>query len=79
MAWAELYDILMGLSLPKLEDLFGSAPSQPALAALDFEELRPVVRSIQRTDPGRDPPLTAPSPGKLAANDLSNGAVELLR
>lgn len=77
--YAELFDTAMGLAVPKLEDLFGPVPSQRTLAALDFEALRPVVTSIQRMDPGDDPPLLAPSPSKLAANDLSDDAAGMLR
>jgi hypothetical protein len=79
MAYAELFDAVMGLAVPKLEDLFGPVPSQRTLTALDFEALRPVVTSIQRMDPGDDPPLLAPSPSKLAANDLSDDAAGMLR
>ncbi|UWR33521.1 hypothetical protein K3759_00035 [Sulfitobacter sp. W027] len=77
--YAELFDTAMGLAVPKLEDLFGPVPSQRTLASLDFEALRPVVTSIQRMDPGGAPPLLAPSPSKLAANDLSDDAAGMLR
>ncbi|MCZ4262715.1 hypothetical protein O4G76_17910 [Limimaricola sp. G21655-S1] len=77
--YAELFDTAMGLAVPKLEDLFGSVPSQRTLAALDFEALRPVVTSIQRMNPGGDPPLLAPSSSKLAANDLSEDTAGMLR
>ena len=77
--YAELFETAMGLAVPKLEDLFGPVPSQRALADLDFETLRPVVNSIQRMDPGDDPPLLAPSPSKLAANELSDDAAGMLR
>ena len=79
MAYSELFDTVMGLPVPKLEDLFGPVPSQRTLAALDFEALRPVVTSIQRMEPPSDPPLAGPSPTKLAANDLSDDAAGMLR
>lgn len=79
MAYAELFETVMNLPTPKLEDLFGTVPSQRTLADLDFEALRPVVVAIQRMDPDDHPPLLAPSPSKLAANDLSDDAAGLLR
>ena len=71
MSYSELFEIVMGLTVLKLEDLFGSVPTQRTLADLDYEALRPVIKAIQRTDPGVDPPLAAPSPEKISANDLS--------
>lgn len=79
MAYAELLGVVMGLTIPQLEDLFGGVPSQRTMAALDFEALRPVITSIQRMEPGNDPPLTAPSPTKITANDLSHDAAGMLR
>ena len=79
MSYAELFDAVMGLTVTQLEDLFGAVPSQRTLAALDFAALRPVVTSIQRMDPDDEPPLLAPSPSKLAANDLSDDAAGMLR
>jgi hypothetical protein len=49
------------------------------MAQLDYEALRPVVTLIRKLDPGDNPPLSAPSPTKLKANDLSDDAAELLR
>lgn len=79
IGYPELFEIVMGLTAQKLEDLFGAAPTQHALAQLDFDALRPVVTLIQRLDPDDNPSLSAPSPSKLKANDLSNDAAELLR
>lgn len=64
---------------PKLADLFGLAPTQDTLAKLEFEKLQPVISSIQRMAPDENPPLTAPSPEKIQANDLSDAAADLLR
>jgi len=79
IAYAELFNIVMGLTAVQLEDLFGSAPSQRTLAALDFEALRPVITLIQRQQPDEDAPVKAPSQTKLEANELSRDAAELLR
>ena len=48
----------MTLSIPQLEDLFGSVPSQRTMAQLDYEALRPVVTLIQKLNP--DDNLTKP-------------------
>jgi hypothetical protein len=36
----ELYNLALGLQLHQLEDLFGTAPSLPALDGVGFEQLR---------------------------------------
>lgn len=77
--YPELFVVVMTLPVPQLEDLFGSVPSQRTMAQLDYEALRPVVSLIQKLTPDDNPPLTAPSPAKLNANDLSDDAAELLR
>jgi hypothetical protein len=77
--YAELFAVVMALPVPQLEDLFGSVPSQRTMAQLDYEALRPVVSLIQKLTPDDNPPLSAPSPAKLSANDLSDDAAELLR
>lgn len=79
IGYPELFDVVMGLSVMQLEDLFGSVPSQRTMAQLDYEALRPVVALIHKLEPDDTPPLSAPSPSKLRANDLSNDAAELLR
>lgn len=75
----EMRDVVMGLKLHELEDLFGGAPSQRTLEKLDFAALRPVIIAIQRRKPEAEPPLNAPSPGKLESNSLSTDAAGLLR
>ncbi|ATF04085.1 hypothetical protein PhaeoP75_04487 (plasmid) [Phaeobacter gallaeciensis] len=77
--YSELFAVVMALSVPQLEDLFGSVPSQRTMAQLDYEALRPVVSLIQKLSPDDNPPLSAPSASKLDANDLSADAAELLR
>lgn len=77
--YPELFAIVMALSVPQLEDLFGSVPSQRTMAQLDYEALRPVVSLIQKLSPDDNPPLSAPSASKLDANDLTADAAELLR
>ncbi|WP_439144267.1 ABC-three component system protein [Planktotalea sp.] len=79
MSYTELFAIVMVLTQPQLVDLFGAAPTQTTLARLEFVELQPVITSIQRMEPDDNPPLTAPSPAKLQANDLSEAAAGLLR
>lgn len=76
---AEMRDVVMGLTLHQLEDLFGVVASQRTLERLDFASLRPVLIAIQRRDPGAEPPLAAPSPSKLQYNSLSLDAAALLR
>lgn len=76
---AEMRNIVMGLDLNQLADLFGMVPSQQTLERLDFVALRPVLMAIQRQEPDAEPPLTAPSPQKLQNNALSVDAAALLR
>jgi hypothetical protein len=76
---AELRQVVMGLQLHQLEDLFGVVPSQRTLEKLDFAALRPVLMSIQRRIPDPELPPMAPSPLKLQGNRLSDDAAALLR
>jgi hypothetical protein len=76
---AEMRQVVMGLALHQLEDLFGLVPSGHTLERLDFAALRPVLMAIQRREPDADPPLTAPSQQKLQHNALSSDAAGLLR
>jgi hypothetical protein len=78
-AEAEMRNVVMGLELHQLEDLFGAVPSQRTLERLDFAALRVVLIAIQRQPPPPDPPLVAPSPRKLQDNALSEDAAGLLR
>lgn len=78
-AEAEMRNVVMGLMLHQLEDLFGAVPSQRTLERLDFAALRPVLVAIQRQQPPANPPLAAPSPHKLQNNALSDDSAGLLR
>lgn len=75
----ELYNLALGLQLHQLEDLFGAAPSLPALDGVGFEQLRPVISAIQRREPNLDAALTPPSEHKIEHNSLSKEAAELFR
>ncbi|MGQ0563565.1 MAG: ABC-three component system protein [Gemmobacter sp.] len=79
IGYPELFAVVMALPVSQIKDLFGSVPSQRTMAQLDYEALRPVVSLIQKLTPDDNPPLSAPSPAKLSANDLSGDAAELLR
>jgi hypothetical protein len=75
----ELYDLVMGLELHKLEDLFGPRPGVPVLDTIGFEQLQPVIAAIQRRKPDPHAKLTPPSEDKIEHNTLSADAAELLR
>lgn len=75
----ELYNLAMGLEVHQLEDIFGSAPSMPALENVGFEQLQPVVSAIQRCRPDPNAKLTPPSENKIEHNRLSVDAADLLR
>jgi hypothetical protein len=76
---AEMRNVVMGLELHQLEDLFGAVPSQRTLERLDFASVRPVLMAIQRRQPDAEPPIGAPSPLKLQSNKLSADTAALLR
>jgi hypothetical protein len=78
-AYSELRQVVMGLAVHQLEDLFGVVPTQRTLEKLDFAALRPVLMAIQRREPDPEPPLWAPSAQKLQNNALSQDAAEFLR
>lgn len=70
--FAEMRDLVLLLPLHDLEDLLGFAPTEVALDGLDFAQLRPVVEYIAKEEPPELPPIDAPSPQKLDANDFSS-------
>ena len=61
--WAEteLHNLVMGLQVRQLEDLFGYAPSMPAFDNVGFAQLQPVIDAIQRRKPDPDAKLIPPS------------------
>jgi hypothetical protein len=69
----------MTLEVHQLEDMFGFAPSMPALDNVGFEQLQPVVSAIQRRKPDPNAKLTPPSENKISHNKLSIDAADLLR
>lgn len=75
----ELHNLVMVLEVHQLEDLFGFAPSMPALENVGFEQLQPVVSAIQRRKPDPNAKLTPPSEDKIKHNKLSVDAADLLR
>jgi hypothetical protein len=75
----ELHNLVMVLEVHQLEDLFGFAPSMPALDNVGFEQLQPVVSAIQRRKPDPGAKLTPPSENKIEHNKLSVDAADLLR
>lgn len=75
----ELHNLVMTLEVHQLEDLFGFAPSMPALDNVGFEQLQPVISAIQRRKPDPDAELTPPSEHKIEHNKLSMDAADLLR
>jgi hypothetical protein len=78
--WAleELRNIVMALPVEKLELLFGAAPVSSLMIQVDNEDIDFVIKAVQRINPGPNPPLRAPSAGKLEANDLSTSVAALL-
>ena len=78
-AESEMRQVVMGLQIHQLEDLFGLAPSQRTLEKLDFANLRPVLLAIKGKEPDVEPSLIAPSLLKLQNNRLSNDVAGLLR
>jgi hypothetical protein len=78
-AEAELYHMIMDLEVHQLEDLFGNAPSLPALDSVGFEQLQPVISAIQGRRPDPHARLTPPSEHKVEHNNLSIEAADLLR
>ena len=74
-----LRDVVMGLKIHQLEDLFGQVPRNDTMKQLSFENLQKVLKSIQERDPGAEPPLIAPSSTKLEHNALSKAAADMLR
>lgn len=87
IGYSELHDIVMELSLIKLEDLFGLVPSEQTIIDLDFEALYPVLSRIQEVmdidkqikTPAIIEEIPRPSALKIKANELSATNEFLLR
>lgn len=75
----ELHSLVMDLEVHQLEDVFGFAPSMRALDNVGFEQLQPIVSSIQRQKPDPNAKLIPPSENKIEHNKLSVDAADLLR
>lgn len=68
----ELFDLFNGLDSSKLLVLFGPAASIATIDRLVMPDLVPIIEALAQREPDvNDPPLTPPSPGKLARNALS--------
>ena len=76
----ELAKLTASLTLAAQQAVFGFAPSKTGMETLMLEDLKPVIDSLQRTDPepGAEP-VTPPSLDKVARNSLSEDAASLLR
>lgn len=76
---AQLQRLIERLDLPAMETLFGPAPSSSDFETLIMDDLPPIIKQLQQTDPSPGQvPLTPPSPDKLARNELSEEAAALL-
>jgi hypothetical protein len=76
----ELLDLTMTLDLDALQALFGPAASIAIVDRLVMSDLVPIIEALQRQEPNpNDPPLTPPSPAKLAKNALSEDSGLFLR
>jgi hypothetical protein len=76
----ELFSLVMSLDLGALQALFGPAASIAIVDRLVMADLVPIIEALQRQDPNvGEPPLTPPSPEKLAKNALSEETAVLLR
>lgn len=80
--WSEtqLRELTFALTAEAAEAIFGQVPSQLDTDSVVMEDLKPVIESLQRSEP---PPsnrqLKAPSVAKLEKNSLSEDATQLLK
>ena len=76
----ELRNIVMALKLYQLEAIFGASPSKAILDQLSFEDIAPVLATIQSQEPDPlGPPIKPVSVAKLEKNKLPTDAAELLK
>lgn len=73
-----LLSIAMTLSVHQLEDLFGQVPSQATMVQLTFEDVKPVLKAIQRQKADTNVDLKPVSQAKLERNRLSMDAAGML-
>ena len=80
--WAEaqLAKLMNSLDLPALQSIFGFAPNKTGMETLVMEDLKPVIDTLQRTEPlPGEEPLIPPSVEKLKKNALSANVEGLLK
>lgn len=79
-AKAELYTWHNMLSADKMSLIYGPAPNQKIADNLQLEDLKPIIDALECRDPDPDAPSPyPPSVEKLAKNELSEDAAELLK
>ena len=79
-AKAELYKWHNMLSADQMRLIYGLAPSQKTADNLELQDMKPIIDALECRDP--DPYAPSPSPPsveKLAKNELSEDAAELLK
>lgn len=67
------------LGVVHLEELFGSAPTEGHVDALQFKSIKPVIEFVRRESVPPDPPTDAPDVRKLEFNELSDTTADFLR
>ena len=80
--WAktQLEKLMNNLDLSALNSIFGYAPNKMGMETLVMEDLKPVIDTLQRTEPSPgEEPLTPPSVEKLEKNALSADVAGLLK
>ena len=79
-AWGfqELSDVVFSMGEDRLEELFGSAPSEGDLSSIGYDELIPVLSAIASEGGWDRSPIKEVSPHKLRANMLSSEVAVLL-
>lgn len=77
---AQLQKLVNALDLLALQSIFGYAPNKTGMETLVMEDLKPVIDTLQRTEPSPgEEPLTPPSVEKLEKNALSAEVAYLLK
>ena len=73
-----IWNEIAKLDIVHLEELFGSAPTEGHVDALQFESIKPVIEFVRRESVPPDPPIDAPNVRKLEFNDLSDTTADVL-